>query len=482
VSDESQVRTLLVEAAEPPGGPLVAPIPELLSRAHVQRRRRRGLLVAAAVAATALVIVIPTVLVGGTGRSGAPAAHRTTGPSPATTYPSTGPGSVAALVRDHWSQLPAAPIPGRTGAAAVWTGQQMLVWGGGSGSQSEELRSDGAAYDPATNRWSTLPAGPLAGRTEMASVWTGQDMFIWGGYDNDSPGSFHATDTGALYDPSTRTWRQLPPSPLSARVDATALWTGSEVVVIGGQPAVITSQLRAYTDVAAYNPSTNTWRRLPPLPVPTGRQAEYVEAVAASSHIIYAWVAWTHLIERHGHPIGERVGLQMVRFEPTTNDWLEIAPSASAPRGVNDPQWTGKEIIMPPASPVCASSCPVAIDVPGARFNPHTEVWTRTAPSSDGDVDGLAFWTGTALLAFDADTYLGGSGANTIYPGATAAWDPNRNRWTKLANAPFAGDSRNYAAVWTGSELLMWGEMSAARDVDNGRRQALTTVGLSLGR
>jgi N-acetylneuraminic acid mutarotase len=480
VSDESQVRTLLVAAAEPPGGPLVAPVPELLSRAHAQRRRRRGLLVAAAVAATALVIVIPTVLVGGSGRSGAPAAHRTTGPAPATAYPSTGPGSVAALVRDHWSQLPTAPIPGRTGAAAVWTGQQMLVWGGGSGSQSEELRSDGAAYDPATNRWSMLPAGPLSGRTEMASVWTGQDMFIWGGYDNDSPGSFHATDTGALYDPSTRTWRQLPPSPLSARVDATALWTGTEVVVIGGQPAVTTSQLSGYTDAAAYNPRTNTWRRLAPTPVTPGPQVEYLEAIAASNRI-YVWLAWDHFLKHHGHTTGERFGLEMVSYDAATNRWSMIPQSTSSPRGVNDPQWTGSEVVMPPAAPVCGFSCPVAIDVPGARFNPQTKRWTPIAASPDGEVDGLSFWTGEALLTFNPDTYMSGGDKTTLYPGATAAWDPNRNRWTKLANAPFAGDSQNYAAVWTGSELLMWGEMSAARDVDNGHRQALTTVGLSFG-
>jgi hypothetical protein len=156
VIDDQGARALLTRAADPPGGPIQAPIRELLTRARGQQRRRQRLLVAATVAVTGLAIMVPVLL---TGPSGA----RTTRPSPGGSginYPSTGPGSAAVLEQGQWSRLPAAPIPGRTGQATVWTGQQMLVWGGSSGTQNQDYRSDGAAYDPAGNSWSSRCTTP----------------------------------------------------------------------------------------------------------------------------------------------------------------------------------------------------------------------------------------------------------------------------------------------------------------------------------
>jgi hypothetical protein len=39
----------------------------------------------------------------------------------------------------------------------------------------------GLAYDPSTDRWSALPAAPLRGRTDAGGVWTGNQMIVWGG-------------------------------------------------------------------------------------------------------------------------------------------------------------------------------------------------------------------------------------------------------------------------------------------------------------
>ena len=136
---------------------------------------------------------------------------------------------------------------------------------------------------------------------------------------------------------------------------------------------------------------------------------------------------------------------------------------------------------MPPAGPVCPSSCPVAIDIAGARFNPTSEKWIEIARSPDGEVDGLSFWTGEALLTFNADTYTSGGGTKPLYPGATAVWEPNRNRWTQLPTAPDAGEPGNIVAVWTGSHLLLWGKMSPGRDANKPHHDALRTVGLSFG-
>jgi N-acetylneuraminic acid mutarotase len=82
---------------------------------------------------------------------------------------------------NSWRTLPAAD-PGRVNQVAVWTGRILLVWGG------RTLRNGtwttprhGFAYDPATNRWSALPTAPLRGRTGATAVWTGAQMIVWGG-------------------------------------------------------------------------------------------------------------------------------------------------------------------------------------------------------------------------------------------------------------------------------------------------------------
>ena len=81
---------------------------------------------------------------------------------------------------NRWRRL--APMPSaRSGAAVVWTGARLLVWNGGSGREgSLSPRRNGFAYDPATNRWATLPAAPFAAQN-AAAVWTGRSLFVWGG-------------------------------------------------------------------------------------------------------------------------------------------------------------------------------------------------------------------------------------------------------------------------------------------------------------
>jgi hypothetical protein len=59
-----------------------------------------------------------------------------------------------------------APIAGRDGAAAVWTGRQLLVWGGRgrSGSQGLHPLCDGAAYYPPATAGSPPRTRPPASR------------------------------------------------------------------------------------------------------------------------------------------------------------------------------------------------------------------------------------------------------------------------------------------------------------------------------
>src|SRR5262249_6593649 len=85
----------------------------------------------------------------------------------------------------------------RSRHVSVWTGSEMLVWGG----QREVLPlAAGARYDPATDGWSPLAsAGQPLARTDATAVWTGSRMIIWGGENrSESPAQLAA---GGRHDP-----------------------------------------------------------------------------------------------------------------------------------------------------------------------------------------------------------------------------------------------------------------------------------------
>lgn len=129
-----------------------------------------------------------------------------------------------------WEPLPAGGAPGaRQGHSAIWTGRQMLVWGGRRGSTP---LGDGAAYETSTRRWEPLPtAGAPSPRSGHAAVWTGTEMLIWSGQSGAGEEA-----SGAAFNPEQQRWRGLSTSgaPL-ARSGSGAVWTGAELLVFGGR-------------------------------------------------------------------------------------------------------------------------------------------------------------------------------------------------------------------------------------------------------
>src|SRR5262249_60142327 len=83
------------------------------------------------------------------------------GPAPATIGMAYNPAT------GTWRDLPAMQY-GRDGFAAVWTGRNVLVWGGVTGRGGTALPPHGEAFNPATGTWTALPASPLAGRQNPA--------------------------------------------------------------------------------------------------------------------------------------------------------------------------------------------------------------------------------------------------------------------------------------------------------------------------
>jgi hypothetical protein len=129
-----------------------------------------------------------------------------------------------------------APGP-REGHTALWTGQQMLIWGGWNGGP---YQNDGAAFDPkadADGTWTPMTTqGAPSPRTDHAAVWTASAMMIWGGCGGDACVTLQGD--GGIWTPSASggTWNALAEVPaLTPRQRHTAVWTGKQMIVWGGK-------------------------------------------------------------------------------------------------------------------------------------------------------------------------------------------------------------------------------------------------------
>ena len=378
--------------------------------------------------------------------------------------------SIARLASGRWRSLPSAPIVARTGAATVWSGHELLVWSGDSGDQADTLLPDGAGYDPAADRWRLLPPAPIAPRTSMTSIWTGREFIVWGGYDHDTGNEFHVTADGAAYDPATNRWRTIAPSPLTPRAEAVGVWTGTELIVLGGHPAIITDEVHGDSDAAAYDPVRDRWRRLPAaLPVPAG-QSLYPPSAVWTDTSLLVWWPWAHA-ETQGNTTTGTVGYDLFRYDPGTDHW-ELLPSdrvpgdPNTPAGISDPVWTGHEVLIPGSGPFRGPfhGGPSVSEPLPYRYDPKTNHWSQLAGGPG--LSGQLVWTGQAVLLVAAQQFPNSTPCSTPGPCGPPgvqttinAWDPSTATWTQLPSAPDAvpPTPAPLAVYWTGADVLVWG-------------------------
>jgi len=103
---------------------------------------------------------------------------------------------------DNWTATTTVSAPdARFDHTAIWTGSEMIVWGGFNSSPPYFLNS-GGRYNPATDTWvATSTAKAPAPRDFHAAVWTGTEMIVWGGYSDGND-----LNTGGRYNPTTDSW------------------------------------------------------------------------------------------------------------------------------------------------------------------------------------------------------------------------------------------------------------------------------------
>src|SRR4029453_14662563 len=103
----------------------------------------------------------------------------------------------------------------------VWAGKEIIVGGG----ENATRLNTGGRYNPATDSWmlTSMVNAPVA-RNSFTAVWTCNEMIVWGGPGDDYP--FYL-NTGGRYNPATDSWTSVTmkgaPAP---RAVHTAVWTG----------------------------------------------------------------------------------------------------------------------------------------------------------------------------------------------------------------------------------------------------------------
>ncbi len=136
---------------------------------------------------------------------------------------------------DSWTPTSLGPgcPSARYGHVAVSAGSEMIIWGGSDGG----LLNTGSRYYSPADTWIPMrtphPVLQLAPRSGAAAVWTGSDMIIWGGH---YYGGYY--NTGAIYhrnlDPDSDPWEPTPMTNVPSPRAANAVWTGTEMIVWGG--------------------------------------------------------------------------------------------------------------------------------------------------------------------------------------------------------------------------------------------------------
>jgi hypothetical protein len=316
------------------------------------------------------------------------------------------------------------------------------VWGGEVNGHTAIPKSDGAALDPATSKWRTMAPTSVAQRGMALTLWTGQEMLVIGG--TTTLGGPPAND--GAYDPTADGWRVLPPRPPGLTGTLVGVWDGREALVLSSS-----------RQAAAYDPAPNQWRALPPWPEPREHQLWAIASAWTGDHLL-AWTQWQRGDTVAG-PTIRPSGIDLWSIDPNaaSPSWTQLAsPAADAnlPPGASAAIWTGTAMLLP-AIPGGAP----AMGINGYVYDPATNAYRAIAhgPVDDGSRD--AVWTNGALVR-TAEATVGGPGPSvpggTVKPGDAAAWDPATNQWTVLPRAPIPGFERQL--VWTGREIISYGQ------------------------
>jgi N-acetylneuraminic acid mutarotase len=326
---------------------------------------------------------------------------------------------------DTWTPTSVTNVPShRSGHTAVWTGTEMIVWGGCGRHFDFCGMNDGGRYNPVSDTWVGMSVtNAPAPRSRHVAVWTGSKMIIWAGIRHDYRNSGRAISSGGVYDLAGNSWTTMNTTnaPQEGGSGFTAVWTGAEMIAWGGNTSF----------GGRYNPETNAWRPTNPLNAPSPR-TDHTAVWTGTEMIIWGGTSGSESLNTGG------------RYNPASDSWTPTSTTnAPNPRHLHTAVWTGTEMI------VWGGNNPLPTNT-GGRYNPSTDSWTETntanaPPPKSGHV---AVWTGELMIVWSVtENKTGGR-----YNPANDSWTPTDNNDSP---PPIS------FGVWSGTEMIVWSQTAS---------------------
>ena len=249
-------------------------------------------------------------------------------------------GHVFHISENKWTNVSTvnAPSP-RNNSSAVWTGTEMIIWGG-RGNTPTPHYANGGIYNPATDTWRPISSEGAPAILKHTAIWDGSRMVVWGG----------ENEIGGIYNPVTDKWDlfsipgHIPwmgyafvwtgqnylaishfPNGVSGHVldnnlnivksipttrrrhNFKSVWTGTELIIWGGN-----EQNTTLTTGDAYNPITNKWRAISNLNAPTRREDFTASWIGGEMLIVGGRYNYDYTTEN------------IYAYNPTTDSWRKI--------------------------------------------------------------------------------------------------------------------------------------------------------------
>lgn len=326
-----------------------------------------------------------------------------------------------------WVNIAASPLAARQNHAAVSTGTKMLIFGGDNGSN---YFGDGAVYDSLADSWSSMTTNSEpAARTSPSAVWDGAEMIVWGGFDGTN-----VINTGGRYNPTLNVWSNVLAtiSPVG-RALHTAVWTGSEMLVWGGFEGEY-----YFNSGGEYTPATDTWLPITTTNAPAGR-ANHTAVWTGSQMVVWGGNNAYSNFNNGG------------RFDPVAGVWTPTSTAnAPTPRTDHTAIWDGTEMIV-----WGGNNAGTNLNT-GGRYIPTSDTWTAvTTASAPGPRENhTAIWDGTDMIVWGGDNSTNAAYLNPLSDGAR--YTPTSGIWTALPSLNAPSPRTTHAAVWDGTEMIVW--------------------------
>jgi N-acetylneuraminic acid mutarotase len=345
-------------------------------------------------------------------------------------------------VLDVWAGMSEEGAPeGREDHVAVWTGEEMIIWGGGS------RLNTGGRYDPVLDRWTpTSTVGAPTGRRGQAAVWTGKEMIVWGGQYNGQP-----LDTGGRYDPVLDRWT--PTSTTNApegRWDPSLVWTGKYMIAWGGTTMFDGVGLATG---GRYDPETDTWTPTSLTGAPEAR-FQHTAVWSGSRMIVWGGTQDSDLLTLYQNG---------ALYDPATDTWTPTSlAGAPSPRAGHTAVWSGSRMIV-----WGGASSPGTFLADGGQYDPVQDLWSPVTDENSPRLGfGLAYhravWADTQMIVW--------GGMEPVEPPMNwgGRYDPVADVWTPTSRGEGPSGRQLHSAVWTGNEMIVWGGCCNERS-DGGR-------------